>query len=59
MRGVRRATVSLTAGLLHKAGLISYTRGVIAIDDRTGLEEAACDCYSIVRKSSTNSPNPG
>jgi hypothetical protein len=24
MLGVRRATVSLTAGLLHNAGLISY-----------------------------------
>jgi CRP-like cAMP-binding protein len=49
MLGVRRATVSLTAGLLHNAGLISYSRGVITIDDRTGLQEAACDCYSIVR----------
>jgi CRP-like cAMP-binding protein len=49
MLGVRRATVSLTAGLLHSAGLISYRRGVITIDDRAGLEEAACDCYGIVR----------
>jgi CRP-like cAMP-binding protein len=49
MLGVRRATVSLTAGLLHNAGLISYSRGVITIDDRAGLEEAACDCYGIVR----------
>jgi CRP-like cAMP-binding protein len=49
MLGVRRATVSLTAGLLHNAGLISYRRGVITIDDRAGLHEAACDCYDIVR----------
>jgi CRP-like cAMP-binding protein len=48
MLGVRRATVSLTAGLLHNAGLISYSRGVITIDDRAGLEETACECYSIV-----------
>jgi hypothetical protein len=41
--------VSLTAGLLHNAGLISYRRGVITIDDRAGLEEVACDCYGIVR----------
>lgn len=49
MLGVRRATVSLTAGLLHNAGLISYTRGVITIDDRGGLAAVACDCYTIVR----------
>lgn len=49
MLGVRRTTVSLTAGLLHNAGLISYRRGVITIDDRAGLHEAACDCYGIVR----------
>jgi CRP-like cAMP-binding protein len=49
MLGVRRATVSLTAGVLHSAGLISYSRGVITIDDRAGLEEVACDCYRIVR----------
>jgi CRP-like cAMP-binding protein len=49
MLGVLRATVSLTAGLLHNAGLISYRRGVITIDDRAGLEDAACDCYGIVR----------
>jgi Mn-dependent DtxR family transcriptional regulator len=49
MLGVRRATVSITAGLLHNAGLISYKRGVITVDDRAGLEDAACDCYGIVR----------
>jgi CRP-like cAMP-binding protein len=49
MLGVRRATVSVTAGLLHNAGLISYKRGVITVDDRAGLEDAACDCYGIVR----------
>jgi Crp-like helix-turn-helix domain len=49
MLGVRRSTVSLTAGLLHNAGLISYTRGVITITDRPGLEDVACECYEIVR----------
>jgi CRP-like cAMP-binding protein len=48
MLGVRRPTVSLTAGLLQNAGLISYRRGVITIDDRAGLQEVACDCYGIV-----------
>ncbi|GAA3453748.1 Crp/Fnr family transcriptional regulator [Dactylosporangium matsuzakiense] len=49
MLGVRRATVSHTAGALHDAGLISYTRGLVTIDDRDRLAGAACDCYRIVR----------
>lgn len=49
MLGVRRATVSLTAGMLHQAGLISYRRGTVTIDDREALTEAACECYTIVR----------
>jgi CRP-like cAMP-binding protein len=49
MLGVRRGTVSLTAGLLQSAGLISYRRGVITIEDRDGLVDAACDCYRILK----------
>jgi CRP-like cAMP-binding protein len=49
MLGVRRPTVSLTAGMLQSAGLIRYTRGNITIVDRPALEDAACECYAIVR----------
>ena len=48
MLGVRRATVSLTAGVLQSAGLISYRRGNISISDRPALEDAACDCYRAI-----------
>lgn len=51
MLGVHRPTVSIAAGMLQKAGLIQYTRGVVTITDRKGLERASCDCYeAIVRE---------
>lgn len=44
--GVRRATVNEAAGPLQQRKLITYTRGRIRIVDRTGLEAAACRCYT-------------
>ncbi|MGY1636226.1 Crp/Fnr family transcriptional regulator [Geodermatophilus sp. SYSU D00742] len=49
MLGVRRGTVSLTAGVLQQAGVIRYTRGRITVVDADGLHDAACDCYDIVQ----------
>jgi CRP-like cAMP-binding protein len=48
--GVHRPSVTIVARTLQTAGLIRYSRGVIALTDRKGLEEASCDCYSIVRR---------
>jgi hypothetical protein len=48
MLGVARPSVSTAAAALHDAGLIRYTRGVITIMDREGLEDAACECYRII-----------
>lgn len=50
MLGTRRATVTITAGVLQKAGLISYTRGRVQIKDRAGLESCACECYAAIRR---------
>lgn len=50
MLGTRRASVTVSAGILQKAGLISQTRGSVTILDRHKLETAACDCYGIVKR---------
>jgi CRP-like cAMP-binding protein len=47
--GIQRPSVTIVARTLQKAGLIRYSRGLIAITDRLGLEEAACECYEMVR----------
>jgi CRP-like cAMP-binding protein len=45
MLGASRPTVTIVAGTLQKAGLITYHRGHVTIVDREGLEAAACECY--------------
>jgi CRP-like cAMP-binding protein len=47
--GTRRASVTVAAGLLQRAGLIKISRGRITILDGKGLEEMACECYGILR----------
>ncbi len=49
MLGAPRTTVTLAAGLLHRAGMIDYSRGLVTVKDRNALENAACECYRIVR----------
>jgi CRP-like cAMP-binding protein len=50
MLGTRRASVSVAAGVLQKKGLIMYTRGLVTIQDRVGLEHASCECYAEINK---------
>jgi len=50
MLGTRRSSVTVSAGKLQKAGLIAHTRGDVEIIDRANLEEAACECYGIMRR---------
>jgi CRP-like cAMP-binding protein len=50
MIGSQRTTVSSVAGVLQARGLIDYSRGNVRILDRTGLENAACECYPVTRR---------
>lgn len=50
MLGVHRPSLTVAAQTLQSSGLISYSRGVVTITDRAGLERAACECYGVVRR---------
>ena len=49
MLGVQRTTVSQFASQLQKEGLITYSRGQLAIVDAPGMERRACECHDVVR----------
>jgi CRP-like cAMP-binding protein len=47
--GVNRTSISLAAKSLQRAGLITYRRGKMQVIDKGGLEDAACECYGVVK----------
>ncbi|MHB8717457.1 MAG: Crp/Fnr family transcriptional regulator [Candidatus Dormibacteria bacterium] len=49
MLGTRRSSVTISAGILQSAGLISYRRGRLTVRDREGLQAVACECYGVIR----------
>jgi CRP-like cAMP-binding protein len=49
MLGVRRAGINEAAGALQDRALIRYSRGMLNVIDRAGLEAAACPCYAADR----------
>lgn len=50
MLGVQRPGVSIAAGALQRAGLITYTRGNVTILDRQELKKRSCECYAVSKK---------
>jgi CRP-like cAMP-binding protein len=48
--GANRKSVTLAAQAMQTAGLISYRRGTNQVMDRSGLEQASCECYAIVKE---------
>lgn len=59
MLGVRRTSVTDVAHTLQQAGIIKYTRGKIQITDLEGLQDAACECYGIVKSQYESLHNHG
>ncbi|MGB3692460.1 MAG: Crp/Fnr family transcriptional regulator [Spirulinaceae cyanobacterium] len=49
MLGIRRSGVTVAAGTLQQAGMISYRRGKIKIINHEDLEATACECYRLVQ----------
>jgi CRP-like cAMP-binding protein len=54
MLGTRRSSVTVAAGTLQKAGLITYKRGNVKIESRENLKDAACECYEAMQRQSRN-----
>jgi|SRR5579862_2254333 len=50
MLGTQRSSVTIAAGVLQRAGIIAYTRGHVTILSRPALEQAACECYQVIRQ---------
>jgi len=49
MLGVRRPSVSIAMAMLSRANFVGYRRGKVTLHDRNGLEQAACECYEVIR----------
>jgi CRP-like cAMP-binding protein len=50
MMGTDRSTVSSSAAVLQKRGIIEYVRGAVKIVNRRKLEKSACECYGVIQQ---------
>jgi len=56
---VRRAGISVAASMLQSTNVISYHRGKIVINDRSLLENSACECYKVLGQDFQEDPGGG
>jgi CRP-like cAMP-binding protein len=49
MLGIRRAGVTVAAGMFQQAGMIRYRRGNILILERESLQATTCECYHVIK----------
>jgi len=57
--GTGRASVSVAAGILQKAGAIQYRRGAVKVTNRQQLEDATCECYGTIKQFEAASEREG
>lgn len=50
MLGVRREGITGAALNLQRSGLIRYSRGLVQVLDRPGLQARSCECYCVVQQ---------
>jgi CRP-like cAMP-binding protein len=50
LMGTNRPTASVMVSTLEKAGILQVEGRWVTLADRDRLEEAACECYDIIRK---------
>ena len=50
MMGTDRSTVTMSASVLQKRGIIEYVRGAVKIVNRRKLEQSACECYGVIQQ---------
>ncbi|MBW8640657.1 Crp/Fnr family transcriptional regulator [Hoeflea sp. WL0058] len=50
MLSVHRSSINGASQTLREKGLISAQKGAVTVEDRKGLENAACHCYRLVKQ---------
>lgn len=56
--GANRTSITHAAQKLQRRGFITYRRGLMRIEDRPGMERAACECYAVVKRRADAFPPP-